>query len=147
MSTATTRTVISIFLLLLISKVLLAQPSNDNNCSGPGPTSLTPGTTCTTTAGTLYQATVGSPTSSCGTTYDVWYSFTVPANSTSVDIDVSVGGGSNLNSSNTFVEAFSGAVCSPIILGTCTAMGTTLTLTGLTPSATYYVRNCLKIEF
>ena len=120
------------------SITLIAQPVNDN-CSAP--TSLSPATSCSNTSGTLYQATnAGTPTSLCGTTNDVWYSFTTPTGVTSVSIDVSVGGGSNLNSSNTYIESFSGTACSPTLMGSCTAMGTTLTLTGLNPSTTYYAR-------
>src|SRR5438067_12840341 len=122
------------FISIFFFQNSVAQTSNDL-CSNP--TSLTPATGCTTYSTTLYQATTGSPSSSCGTAYDEWFSFTVPANSTSVTIDVNPVG-NNLSTANTFFEAFSGTSCSPSLLGSCTAAGSTLLLTGLTSSATYY---------
>ncbi len=125
--------------LVFITECLSAQPANDD-CSAP--TSLTPGTSCVTTSGTLFNATnAGTPTSLCGTTYDVWYSFSLPSGVSSASVDLSVGGGSNLSSANAFIEAFSGAsACSPTLIGSCTALGTTLNLSGLSPLTTYYLR-------
>lgn len=142
MTKLTVQAILFISFCLFFNSFLFAMPAPGNDaCSSAAANSLTPGTTCTTTSGTLYLATnEGTKTSTCGTTYDVWYSFTTPSAFTSVSIDVTVGGGSNLNSGNTFIEGFSGAACSPVLTGSCTAMGTTLTLLGLTPSTTYYTR-------
>lgn len=118
---------------ILVSVNTFAQ---SDYCSSP--TLITPGTACTPVTGTLYQATVGTPSSTCGTTYDVWYAFTMPASSSSATIDVTPTG-NNLNSANTFFEAFSGSACSPTLIGNCTAGGSTLLLTGLS-ATTYYVR-------
>lgn len=136
---ALNRTAVILFLLSLFSKNLHSQSPGNDLCSNP--TSITPATSCNNTSGTLYLANnEGTKTSLCGTTYDVWYSFTTPSNCDNASIDVSVGGGSNLNSGNAFIEAFSGSSCSPTLLGSCTALGATLNLTGLTPSTTYYLR-------
>lgn len=136
----TARTSVLFFILIFLSKTLLAQPANDNfACSGLP--SLTPSTGCVTSNGDLYQSTTGI-SSTCGTTYDVWYTFTTPVGCTSVSIDVSpiAAGGNNLTASNTFIEGFSASGCSLSSIGICSAMGTTLTLTGLSPSTIYYLR-------
>lgn len=136
---AITRAIV-LFFALFFSKAVFAQPTNDNfACTGLP--SLTPSSSCTTTSGDMYQSTTGI-TSPCGTAYDVWYSFTTPSGCTSVNIDVTAiaAGGNNLTSSNTFVQAFSASSCSLTPMGTCTALGTTLALTGLSSSTTYYVR-------
>jgi len=138
---STARTILIAFALTLVSKILFAQPTNDNfTCTGLP--SLTPTASCTSTAGDLYQSTNSGISSTCGTTYDVWYSFTTPSGCTSVDIDVSpiTAGGNNLTSANTFVQAFSASSCSLTPKGSCTALGSTLALTGLSPSTTYFVR-------
>ena len=137
---ALNRNAVILLLLNLLTKNLLAQSPDNDLCNNP--TSLTPVANCVSPAsGTLYLANnEGTKTSLCGTTYDVWYSFTTPSNCDNASIDVSVGGGSNLNSGNAFIEAFSGSSCSPTLLGSCTALGTTLNLTGLSTSTTYYVR-------
>jgi glucose/arabinose dehydrogenase len=58
-----------------------------------------------------------------------------------VTIDVAATGQS-LSSSNTFFAIYSGSACSPTLVpGTsCTAAGTSMVLSTLSPSATYYVR-------
>jgi PQQ-dependent dehydrogenase (s-GDH family) len=135
-TTARTGTLVTIF--TIVSKILLAQ---SDDCATP--TSLTPGATCINTSGTLFNATSSGIAGSCaGTKYDVWYTFTTPSGCTSVSIDVAdiPAGGSNIDGTNTFIEAFSGANCSTTTVGTCTAMGTTLTLNGLTPSTNYHLR-------
>jgi hypothetical protein len=65
----------------------------------------------------------------------------VPANTTSVTIS-GVATGNNVNSSNTFIQAFSNSACSTAAssLGSCTPIGTSLLLTNLTPLARYYFR-------
>jgi trimeric autotransporter adhesin len=113
-------------------------------CSSP--TNITPVTTCGATANqTLLNATTtGSPTNGAGTTRDVWYTFTTPANIRNVQIAVS-GLGTNLSSSNTYIEAFTASSCAAgVFSGTSiatTASGTSsLSLTNLTPSTQYYFR-------
>jgi glucose/arabinose dehydrogenase len=109
-------------------------------------TNITPVTTCGATANqTLLNATTtGSPTNGAGTTRDVWYTFTTPANIRNVQIAAS-GFGTNLTSSNTYIEAFTASSCAAgVFTGTSiatTASGTSsLSLTNLTPSTQYYFR-------
>ncbi|HET7896525.1 MAG TPA: hypothetical protein VFL47_02615, partial [Flavisolibacter sp.] len=75
------------FLLFLgvMQRSLAAAPTNDDCASA---SSLPIGTNCTTTNGDLSNATIGTPASTCGTAYDVWYSIVVPANASSVTINV-----------------------------------------------------------
>jgi PQQ-dependent dehydrogenase (s-GDH family) len=84
----------------------------------------------------------GIPGACGGTPYDVWYSFTTPSGCTAVDILLTVNGagGSNIDNTNTYVQAFSGANCSVTAIGLCTAMGSTLSLTGLSQSTNYHLR-------
>lgn len=108
-------------------------------------TLISPVISCGATTGqTIYNATSDGPASTCaGTTNDVWYTFTTPANVTNMQIDVTVGGGSNLNSTNTFIEVFdarsTAAVTVPNTLG-CNDIGAGLSLSGLAPSTLYYLR-------
>jgi len=102
-----------------------------------------------TTGQTLYDATTtGSPTSSVGNTYDVWYRFTVPANVTAVQISVD-GLGSSLNGNNMFIEVFNATACGSIntstSIGFASAVHTNnsnadLTAMNLTPGAVYFFR-------
>lgn len=135
--TKTARTGALVIIFTIVSKILMAQ---SDNCATP--TSLTPGTTCVNTTGTLYLATSSGIAGSCaGTIYDVWYTFTTPAGCTSVNIDMAsiAAGGNNLTTSNTFMEAFNGTNCGTTTLSSCTAMGTTLTLS-VNPSTGYRLR-------
>lgn len=135
----TARTGILLFFFTIGSKFSFAQQSDD--CSAP--ISITPNSSCVATSGTLFNATSSGIAGSCaGTKYDVWYSFTTPSGCTSVNIDVAdiAAGGSNLSSANTFIEALIGPNCGTTSISSCIAMGTTLTLTGLTPSTSYRVR-------
>lgn len=138
MQQAAARTAIQFFAFILVSKFLLAQ---SDDCATP--TSLAPGSTCVNTSGTLFNATNSGIAGSCaGTKYDVWYAFTTPSNCTAVNIDMAdiAAGGSNLTASNTFMEAFNGPNCGTTSISSCTAMGTTLALTGLSPSTSYRLR-------
>src|SRR5262245_29586688 len=115
----TARTGICVIIFTLVSKLLTAQPGN-NDCGFA--TSLTPVATCGATTGqTLFQATTSAPTSLCGTAYDAWYYFAVPTGVTSVNIAVTTGGGSNLDNTNTYVEAFNASTCGAI--STLTTLG------------------------
>jgi PQQ-dependent dehydrogenase (s-GDH family) len=137
-TTTTARTGTLLFAFILLSTISFAQ---FDNCANP--TSLTPNTTCVTTQASLFNATSSGIAGSCaGTKYDVWFTFSTPAGCTSVNIDVAdvAAGGSNIDATNTFIEAFSGLNCSTTPIGSCTPMGTTLTLTGLNPSTNYHLR-------
>lgn len=119
-------------------------PLANDLCSNA--TNLTPTTNCGATGSqTLLNATAtGSPTNGAGTTRDVWYTFTTPANIRNVQIAAS-GLGTNLTSSNTYIEAFTASSCAAAVFsGTSiatTASGTSsLSLTNLTPSTQYYFR-------
>src|SRR5215510_1624956 len=104
---ARTSTLVVIFILM--SRITFAQ---FDNCATPA--SLTPGTTCINTSGTLFNATSSGIAGSCaGTKYDVWYTFTTPAGCTSVDITMTdiPAGGSNLTTGNAFIETFDGPNC------------------------------------
>ncbi|MEQ1799605.1 MAG: PQQ-dependent sugar dehydrogenase, partial [Lacibacter sp.] len=131
------------FIFLSVT-TLFAQPAN-NLCTTP--TNLTPQTTCgATTNQTVLNATnTGSPTNAAGTTRDVWYTFTTPANIRNVQI-AATALGANLNTTNTFIEAFTGSTCTAGVF-TGTSIGTTpsggpvtLALTNLAPSTQYYFR-------
>ena len=141
MSPSTVRPTALFAVCLLFSKILLAAPGNDL-CSAA--TNITPVTTCPGLTGeTLYQATGASPTSSCaGTLYDVWYTFTVPAGITSIDILVTPTG-SNLTTSNTFIELFDATACGGVITANskgCFNTSATRTYSGLTSGRVYYFR-------
>jgi trimeric autotransporter adhesin len=110
-------------------------------------TNLTSVTSCgATTNQTVLNATAtGSPTNGAGTTRDVWYTFTTPANIRNAQIAVT-GLGTNLTVNNTFIEAFTSSNCAAGVF-TGTSIGTTasggpltLSLTNLAPSTQYYFR-------
>lgn len=119
---------------------LAAQPAT---CAAVA-TTITPVTSCGSITGqTLLNATAaGSPTNPAGTTNDVWYRFTTPANVRSIRITTS-NGGSAFNNNPVYIEAFNAAACASVT--TATSIGTNtrsngLTLANLTPSTTYYFR-------
>lgn len=125
-------------LVLLFAGSLLAQPAN-NTCATA--TTLSVGSNCSITAGTLYQSTATNPTgSSCGNRKDVWYKFTVP--SYTVTITVNLNGSSNLTTSNTYIELFNTNNCTinGTTTGGCNNISTARTYNGLTPGGTYYFR-------
>ena len=136
--------VLLLFLFICSFLFAIAQPAN-NLCTTP--TNLTPQITCGATINQTVQnsTNVGSPTNPAGTTRDVWYTFTTPANIRNVLIAVA-GLGSNLNISNTFIEAFTSSSCAAGVF-TGTSIGTTasggpltLSLTSLAPATQYYFR-------
>jgi uncharacterized repeat protein (TIGR01451 family) len=112
-----------------------APPANDN-CSGA--VNLTPGVTCTNTAGTIVGATnSGITTPSCGGVADddVWYMFTATAAPTTTITLSSLG--SNLNSSGAYMELFSGT-CGSLSSLFCSTSGSISM--SLTSGTVYYVR-------
>jgi trimeric autotransporter adhesin len=129
-----------LFSFVLVSQIILAQSNSVNSAS-----SISPVTSCgATTSQTLYNATSDGPTSTCaGTTNDVWYIFTTPAGVTSVQIAVTVSGGSNLDNTNAFIEAFNANSAAGVTVANslgCNDIDAGLTLTGLTASTLYYFR-------
>jgi hypothetical protein len=110
-------------------------PANDD-CSGA--ISLTPGSSCTTTTGTLNLATAtsGLPAGceSAGTHYDVWYKFVAAQASQTISIS-SLGS----NFTNPELQVYSGS-CPPSTLTSLNCGTSTVIVTGLTTGATYYVR-------
>ncbi|MBL7739097.1 MAG: PQQ-dependent sugar dehydrogenase [Chitinophagaceae bacterium] len=131
-----------ILVSLFFSQYLLAQPGNDACASA---TTLTVTGDCSTTAGTLYQS--GSTTvtggGTCGARADVWYRFTVPANSTQVTITVSLTSNpSTLTTTNTYIEMLNGNTCpaTGTSSGGCNNVSQSRTYGGLTGGATYLFR-------
>ncbi|MES1218492.1 MAG: T9SS type A sorting domain-containing protein, partial [Bacteroidota bacterium] len=123
------------FTVCVVDPTVAAAPSNDN-CSGA--TSLTPGSSCVNTGGTLAGATVSSPsvTSACGTPgADVWYSFTAASNFPTITLS-SVGA----SIGTSYIQLLSGTCGSQTSIAC--ASGTSLTPggTGLSIGTTYYVR-------
>ncbi|HET7899171.1 MAG TPA: hypothetical protein VFL47_15905, partial [Flavisolibacter sp.] len=116
-----------------------AAPGNDA-CSNASP--LTPGTTCSNTRGNLYQATnEGTVTSTCGTTSDVWYTFTVPSNAVLTTITVDMDNGNTATNANSYLEVFNANSCASVSTATslgCSGTGSATNFT-LTPG-TYYCR-------
>ncbi len=116
-------------------------PTNDD-CSGAITLTSTPTPTCTSVAGTLYNATNSGTAGTCtaaNPTYEVWYKFT--ATSTTHAVTVS-GLGSSLTAATTYMQLLSGA-CGAQANITCQTVATTggrITSTTLTVGFTYYVR-------
>lgn len=110
-----------------------AGPANDD-CTGA--VTLTSGTTCSGTAGTIVSATTSSQANGCFGTADddVWYKFVATATSHNVSL-------TNVSGSTTDLYH-------SVYSGTCTTPGTALvcsdpdnsTVTGLTIGNTYYIR-------
>ncbi len=131
----------SIFLItgIFISGSIYAQPGN-NTCGTA--VSLTPSLTCNSIAGDLQNATNDAPTGACGgatstTTFGVWYTFTAA----SPNATITVGGlGSNLGATTTWLELLSGTCGGTLTSIVCQNVSSSMSLTTLTPGATYYVR-------
>lgn len=129
-----------VVLLLLFRQTGYSQAAN-NTCGTA--TTLTVGGTCTGTGGDLYLANTTNPTGGCGSRADVWYKFTVPANSTFVTINVWLTSNpSTLTTSNTFIELFNTSNCTVngTSTGGCNNISSARTYTGLTAGGTYYFR-------
>ena len=127
-------------LLLLLCYVSFAQPGNDA-CSNA--TTLFPGLTCSNMAGNLRNAATTNVSSGCGSRADVWYRFTVPVNSTSVTVTVTITSGTpSINTTNTFIERLNANSCpsTGTSVGGCNSIASPVTYSGLTPGATYLFR-------
>ncbi|MEI8059876.1 MAG: hypothetical protein WCG67_06930, partial [Ferruginibacter sp.] len=111
-----------------------SQPVNDD-CTGA--VTLTPGTACVNTAGTLDLATANGTTPlgcfAAGTYYDVWYKFVAVSASETITLSSL---GANFTAAR--IQIYSGT-CGALTSLSC-ASASTLTQTGLTVGNTYYVR-------
>ena len=126
--------------LLLSQKDSFAQPGNDL-CSNA--TTLTPGTTCVTTAGTLKNATATAGIAvNCGSASspDVWYNFTA----TSSYPIITLSGYTISLSSIARMQLFSGTCTSltslACVSGTSLNVASVIGGAGLTVGSVYYVR-------
>lgn len=134
------------FLLLMVlssaHNYLMAQAAN-NTCATAQ--TLTVNGDCSTTAGDLYQAnTSATITGACisNTRPDVWYRFTLPANTTFVTIQVTLTSATTtLTTANTNMELFNASNCTltNLSLG-CQTIASARTYTNLTGGNTYYLR-------
>jgi hypothetical protein len=130
------------FTICVVDPTFSAPPANDACASA---VTLTPGSSCVNTAGTLAASTVTSPSiaSSCSGTpgADVWYQFTATSAFPTI----------SLSSIGSYIQSFTG--CIQLLSGTCgsfteiscaSGTGTSLSLlpggTGLTIGTTYYIR-------
>ena len=124
-----------LFLVLLVSGNVFAQPSNDL-CGNA--ITLTSSTSCTTTSGTVVSATytAGTGLPGCGSANrDVWYKFV--AQSTNPTITVTATSGSTTRRR---AQLFSGT-CGTLNSISCTANSTAdIVASGLTVGQTYYIR-------
>ncbi len=129
---------IIIFALVAISNNLFAQPSN-NDCSGA--IELTPAAACSYSTFDNTSATdSGEGTPGCASLGpDVWFYFTIPASGT-VEIDTE-----EIDFSDGAMAVYTGNNCSSLTELDCDDDGGTnsmpyLSLTGLTPGETIYIR-------
>lgn len=110
-------------------------PANDE-CAGA--VTLTPGATCTNTAGTLDLATVNATTlAGCfpaGSYYDVWYKFTATAVAHTISLSSL---GANFTAPR--MQAYSGTCAGLTSMAACSG-ASVLPLAGLTIGNTYYIR-------
>lgn len=135
------RIIAAVSCLILFSQSVWAQPANDN-CTSP--TNLTPGTSCTVTAGTLNNATMstGVPAAcATGNLFDVWYTFTATGTNHTITIS---GYGTSFTRRQMILYAGACGALFPVS-GMCTAVQTSgtslvLTSTDLTPGTVYFIR-------
>ncbi|MEJ8816821.1 hypothetical protein [Lacibacter sp. H407] len=131
------RLIILLLSLIAIPFISFGQAAN-NTCGSS--VLLTSGIACSTTIGDLQDATKDGPNSGAGcshtTTNDVWYRFSAQSSTTTITIS---GLGSNLSGANTFVEILSGS-CGSFTSISCQSVSTSLVVSGLSVSTTYYVR-------
>lgn len=144
--TSSFKTILLSVAFLSFRLALFAQAPANDLCTSP--TVLTSGTTCTTTGGTLANATVSAPSipGSCGTQgADVWYQFTAQTAYPTIKLS-SIG--SNISTNTAYLQILSG-ICGSLTSLNCVS-GTTSSLSlptnsinlgaGLIPGNTYYVR-------
>ncbi|HMK20261.1 MAG TPA: hypothetical protein VK492_18805, partial [Chitinophagaceae bacterium] len=113
--------------------ICVVSSPNDESCSAA---TLTSGTSCSNTAGTLVSATAttGLPVGcqTAGTHYDVWYKFIATNTSHTVAIT-----GQGTNFTNPEIQLYSGS-CGSLTSVTCGT--TTLTSSALSIGSPYYIR-------
>jgi glucose/arabinose dehydrogenase len=133
----TARTIILCF-FVFISQIAFSQPTN-NSCSSVA--TLTPGTNCVTTRGDLYLATNdGVATSSCGTTNDVWYKFTLTTSALAT-VTVTMDNGNTATNSNTYIEVFNASDCASVSTATSYGCSSVASSSNISlASGTYYFR-------
>ncbi|MBI3135115.1 MAG: T9SS type A sorting domain-containing protein [Bacteroidetes bacterium] len=137
---------ISIIFAQVLAANLFSQGTNTPCTSGsPAATVLTPGATCTysagTTAGQTYQSNAnngGTPSCASPGAADVWFMFTAPAGG---DVTIDLGSGTITDSG---MSLYSGS-CGAFTEITCNDDGGTgtmsqITATGLTAGQTYFIR-------
>lgn len=128
--------------LLSLPTLIFAQPANNTCATATNLGTLTGDYTAT--PGNLYLAGTTATGSTCGTRYDVWYRFTLPAGSTSVIITVVLDlpntGTGSLTTSNTYIELFNSSGCTYTTLGGCNNVSQSRKYTGLTSGGTYTFR-------
>jgi hypothetical protein len=147
----TLRTAFIFVLSLGLTLKVYSQAAN-NTCAAA--VTLTPATTCSTTApassttGNLQKATSattdGSISGSCGgataaTTFDVWFKFV--ANTAYPGITITLPNSTNLTTTSTYIELLSGASCASLTSVKCQDISSRLIPnSALTIGNTYYVR-------
>src|SRR5215469_14774114 len=122
----------SLIALLLFSSpyYLFAAPGNDGCGSA---LSITPSTgTCTGITGTVASSTLDGASSTCQGTakYDVWYKFVAGTNNPTISLS-----GLGVNFTNPGLQVLTGCGGTVLACG-----GTSITPSGLTVGATYYIR-------
>ena len=137
--------ILCVLCLIFISNHLFSQAAN-NTCATAANLGTLTGN-CASTAGDLYLAgTTANPTGSCsgGNRADVWYRFTMPASSTSINITVSLTSATPaISTTNTFIELFNtNAACNltSTSFGGCGNISATRFFGGLTGGTTYNFR-------
>jgi trimeric autotransporter adhesin len=134
------------FTICIVAPATAGSAPANNACAGA--VSLTPGTTCSATAGTLYYAdATGSPANTYApapnAAHDVWYTFTTPANVTTVNIDFSALG-NRISANGAYIEVFNATTCAGVTASnsiyTTRETNSGFTLLNAAASTTYYLR-------
>jgi hypothetical protein len=136
--------IVYIRILLTVSLFLTVRVFTYSQATCVTAATLTPSSTCTTTAGNLKNAATALPIGSCGgatalTTFGVWYKFTASATTTAITIKNL---GSGLTGSFTpYLEVLNGT-CAGFSVISCTTVSTDPTRVTATTTigTTYYVR-------
>ncbi|RYZ48694.1 MAG: hypothetical protein EOP49_17985, partial [Sphingobacteriales bacterium] len=125
-------------LSLLVTLSLFSQPVN-NSCSSP--TTLPVNPTCSQVQGTLYQSTATTKTGGCSTRFDVWYSFTTPAETKTIVITVGIPSGPTvLTTGNTYIGLMANTSCASSTSLACQTISTGRRFSNLAPNTTYLFR-------
>jgi hypothetical protein len=130
------------FISFFFSLSSFAQPANDIFTNA---TTSNSGTVCINTAGTLQSATVSAPAvaTTCGIAgADVWYLFVAQSTNPTITFTGTGTSLTGVNGAAGRIQLFSGSYGALTSLGCSLAVGgvATLTVPGLTPGTTYYIR-------